>query len=49
MSDPNTPDTISPATDEDGNLLLSAQEADNAVAQYSYAKQGITGYVYLTP
>jgi len=28
---------------------LSAEEADNAVVQYSYAKQGITGYVYLTP
>jgi hypothetical protein len=28
---------------------LSAEEADNAVAQYSYAKQGVTGYVYLTP
>ena len=28
MSDSNTPDTVSPATDEDGKLLLSAQEAD---------------------
>jgi hypothetical protein len=28
MSDSNTPDTVSPATDQDGKLLLSAQEAD---------------------
>ena len=28
MSDPNTPDTVSPATDEDGKLLLSGPEAD---------------------
>ena len=28
MSDSNTPDTVSPATDEDGKLLLSAPEAD---------------------
>jgi hypothetical protein len=28
MSDPNTSDTVSPATDEDGKLLLSAPEAD---------------------
>ncbi len=28
MSDSNTPDTVSPATDEDGKLLLSAPAAD---------------------
>ena len=28
MSDSTTPETVSPATDEDGKLLLSAQEAD---------------------
>ena len=28
MSNSNTPDTVSPATDEDGKLLLSATEAD---------------------
>lgn len=28
---------------------LSEAEADNAVAQYSYVRQGVTGYVYLTP
>ena len=28
---------------------LSAAEADNAVVQYSYTPQGVTGYVYTTP
>jgi hypothetical protein len=28
---------------------LDTAEADNAVAQYFYARQGVTGYVYLTP
>lgn len=28
---------------------LSAEEADQAVAWYGYTRQGVTGYVYLTP
>jgi hypothetical protein len=28
---------------------MSTEEADNAVSQYSYARQGITGYVYTSP
>jgi hypothetical protein len=27
---------------------MSTEEADNAVSQYSYARQGVTGYVYTT-
>ena len=33
MSDSTTPDTLSPATDEDGKLLLSAPEADALLRQ----------------
>jgi len=33
MSDSNTPDTISPATDQDGKLLLSAQGADGLLRE----------------
>src|SRR6202022_1682556 len=33
MSDSTTPDTLSPATDEDGKLLLSVPEADALLRQ----------------
>lgn len=28
---------------------MSTKEADDAVSQYFYTRQGITGYVYTTP